>query len=97
MKTTTECSYLEGGGAEGLGGLRQVLLYHSQDSRGRAVWGLYMPADTRQAASACALASCSVDPREARESDSVYTSRALLVGSLFPNLIQKLSPSVSAG
>ena len=47
MKTTTECGYLEGGGPEGLGALRQVLLYHSQDSKGRAVWALHMPADSR--------------------------------------------------
>ena len=55
MKTTTECSYLEGEGLDSLGSLRQVVLYHSHDSRGRGVWGLHMPADSRQASSEAVL------------------------------------------
>eukprot|EP00878_Enallax_costatus_P032361 GHUV01035561.1.p1 GENE.GHUV01035561.1~~GHUV01035561.1.p1 ORF type:complete len:215 (+),score=72.36 GHUV01035561.1:151-795(+) len=44
-KTATECSYLEGGGPDGLGpSLRHIALYHSSDgARGRALFCLMLP------------------------------------------------------
>lgn len=44
-KTATECSYLEGGGPDGLGSsLRHITLYHSSDgARGRGVLCLLLP------------------------------------------------------
>eukprot|EP00873_Tetraselmis_striata_P038899 jgi/Tetstr1/459163/TSEL_004609.t1 len=48
MKTTSECSYLLDGGAEGLGPLRHVALYHSADiGRRRAVFCLLLPSAKR--------------------------------------------------
>ena len=49
MRTTTECGYLDGGGADGLGALRFTALYGSWDStRARAVFALYLPMDARR-------------------------------------------------
>ena len=57
MRTTTECNYLEGEGPEGMGPLRQILLYHSQDAaRGRSVWALHLPVESRYvSASICQM------------------------------------------
>ncbi len=49
MKTTTECSYLEGKGPEQIGAyLRHFSLYESRDmARGRSVLALSMPVEAR--------------------------------------------------
>ena len=49
MKTTTECSYLEGEGPEKIGAyLRHFGLYESRDlARSRSVLGLSLPAESR--------------------------------------------------
>lgn len=50
MRTTAECGYLDGGGADGLGALRFAALYGSWDTaRARAVFALYLPMDARRA------------------------------------------------
>lgn len=48
MRTTAQCSYLEGGGVEGLGALRYIALYQSADTQhGRAVYCLLLPSQQR--------------------------------------------------
>ena len=50
MRTTTECGYLDGGGADGLGALRFAALYGSWDAaRARAMFALHLPMDARRA------------------------------------------------
>ena len=44
---TNDCVYLEGGGPEGLGTLRQLVLYHSADGKGNGLWALHLPMESR--------------------------------------------------
>lgn len=56
--TTTDGAYLAGGGAQGLGPLRHVGLYHASDAlSGHAVYALHMPASNRCAPDAWFVAS----------------------------------------
>ena len=48
MRTTGQCSYLEGDGPDGLGVMRHVALFKSHDAaRGRAVYAMHIPMDKR--------------------------------------------------